>query len=630
MIVLLSRDTPGASQGAILTLRPLSEAQSAQLVRHVGRRGSRGNRAEIMAAAEGNPLFIEQLLAMRVDDPTGRAPPTIQALLAARVDSLSGDERRVVEAAAVGGREFDRAAVESLHSPEGPVDLADVLCALERRELVVPADRLGVRNGTRFRFTHILVRDAAYELIPKARRAELHIRCADWLVASGARRGEQDELAGYHLEQAVRSLRDIRRATTDDIRMLSERACMHLARAGTRVLDQGDRAGAVNLLRRSAALKPAGDDRAALLISLAGVLREEGEFVEADNVLQGAGEVATATGNPALEARVETERLLAKLQVDPDRVADRIASDGERLEAAMSVGGDHAGLARLWHTRALLAWIRSRSGRAEELWLRGRVEAAAAGDRRILSDILGWIASSVYYGPTPVELGVERCEQICAELRFDPWAEALALQPLAGLHAMTGSFDVAIDLLDRSESTLAGFEPTVDAAVSSAGVSILLLAGDLDRAERHLRAGRKQLARMGERAVLASTEAYLAQVVLLGGNMDLADRLAGRASRMATADDVSAQSLWRRVRARVRSAQGNDARAIRLADEAVELMQHADWINDRAGALADAAVVHAAAGDHEAADLLLQSAIEAYRRKGNVAALRALETYVAI
>jgi class 3 adenylate cyclase len=141
MIVLLSRDTPGASVGAIPTLRPLSEAQSAQLLRHVGRKGSRSNRAEVMAAAAGNPLFIEQLLAMRVDDPTGRAPPTIQALLAARVDSLSGDERRVVEAAAVEGREFDRAAVESLLSPEGPVDLADVLCALERRELVFPADR---------------------------------------------------------------------------------------------------------------------------------------------------------------------------------------------------------------------------------------------------------------------------------------------------------------------------------------------------------------------------------------------------------------------------------------------------------------------------------------------------------
>ena len=633
MIICLSRDSEGAaslSGRTTIKLQPLSETQSAELLRRVTTREMRAQRAEILAAAEGNPLFIEQFLALRADDPAGRTPPTIQSLLASRVDGLPHAERRVVEAAAVDGREFRRSAVESLLAPDGHVDTPGVLVELERRELIVPADPPGLPGEGRFRFAHILVRDAAYDLIPKSRRAELHIRYADWLVESGERRSEQDELVGYHLEHAFRSLSEIRRATTPDMRALADRACTHLTAAGRRVLDQGDRAGAVNLLRRSIALRPDDAERASLAISLGGVLREEGEFSEADDVLCEAWEYARAMERPALEARAETERLLALLQVDPDAVADRIAADGERLEQAMTLGGDHAGLARLWHTRGLLEWIRARSSSAEHLWSRGRLEAVAAGDRRILSDILGWTAASVYHGPTAVERGLERCEKLCLELRNDPWAEALALQPLAGLHAMAGSFDVAFDLLGQSAKVLEGFEPTVDAAVSHVEVTVSLLAGDPDRAERHLRAGRRLLVRMGERAVLASTEAYLAQVVLIQGNLKLADRLAGRCARMATADDVSAQALWRRVRARVRSAQGNSVQAIRLADEAVALMQTADWVNEHAGALADAAAVHAAAGDHAQADRLLDAAIQTYLSKGNVAAVRNLATSVAM
>jgi class 3 adenylate cyclase/tetratricopeptide (TPR) repeat protein len=626
MIVCLSRDpVPDLHHGprrTVLTLAPLSRAQSAELLRQAT--VQTGNRLEILEAAEGNPLFIEQFVALRADEPARRAPPTIHSLLASRVDGLPPAERRVIDAAAVGGREFQQAALESLLAPEEAVGIGGVLLELERRELIVP-----VGDG-RFRFAHILVRDAAYELIPKERRAELHIQHADWLIASGGRRSDRDELAGYHLEQAFRNLSEIRRANTEEMRALADRASGHLTAAGLRVLSQGDRSGAANLLRRSLALRADGVERVSLLISLGGVLREEGEFADADSALAEANALAVDMRNGELQARVETEQLLTALQIDPDAVAARMAAEGARLEAEMTQAADHAGLARLWHTRALLEWIRARSGRAEECWSRGRVEATAAGDRRILSDMLGWIASSVYYGPTPVDEAIARCEQLCVELHRDPWAEALALQPLAGLHAMAGSFDVAFELLDRSAAALAGFEPTVDAAVSHAEVSVSLLAGDPERAERHLRAGRRQLSRMGERAVLASTEAYLAQVVLMQGNLKLADRLAGRCARMATADDVSAQALWRRVRARVRSAQGNHRRAIALADEAVALMHDADWVNDHAGTLADAAAVRATAGQRADADRLLDAAVEMYGRKGNVAAIRLLATSVAI
>ena len=148
-------------------------------------------------------------------------------------------------------------------------------------------------------------------------------------------------------------------------------------------------------------------------------------------------------------------------------------------------------------------------------------------------------------GPTPVE----HCDRpVPGDLRNpddDPWDEALALQPLASLHAMRGEFSTAFALLDDSAATLAGFGPTLDAAVSHPEVFVAILAGDLERAERHLKAGRRILEQMGERAVLASTEAHLAQVALMAGRDTEAARIARRCAALATEDDASPQALWR-------------------------------------------------------------------------------------
>ena len=154
---------------------------------------------------------------------------------------------------------------------------------------------------------------------------------------------------------------------------------------------------------------------------------------------------------------------------------------GEGLERALDAAGDHAGLAQLWHVRALLWWIKCQSGEAERAWRRAADEALQAGDERMLSDAVGWEAASTAVGPTPVDAAIVRCEEIRAILKDDPWAEGLALQPLASLHAMRGRvLDDAFELLDESMATLAGFGPTVDAAVSHPEVFVAMLAGDLD------------------------------------------------------------------------------------------------------------------------------------------------------
>ena len=603
-------------RGSIIRLDPLSDTDSARLLgRLAKRRRAKVRRDEVMYAAEGNPLFLEQLVAMRADDPGVRTPPTIQALLAARIDALPARDRRVIEAAAIEGRGFHRGAVRALVEQKRSVDAA--LSALVDRELIHP-DRAELPGETGYRFTHILVRDAAYDLLPKRRRADLHVAYADWLLGRPERGSAADEIVGYHLEQAYEYRSQLGRAGDDRHSALAARASAQLSVAGRRALSSGDRGGASNLLERAAALRSGTDpDRPALLIDLGCVHREQGRFRESEAVLREARSLAIDAGNGALEARAQVARLLSRLQVDPDAVARLVRRQGDALERALTAAEDHAGLAQLWNIRALLWWIKAQSGEAERAWRRGADEALQAADERLFADLLGWEASSTAVGPTPVETAIVRCGEICATLRNDPWAEALALQPLASLHAMRGEFDTAFGLLDQSAATLAGFAPTVDAAVSHAEVFVAVLVGDLERAERHLRAGRRQLEDMGERAVLASTEGHLAQVLLMTGREREADRVARRCAALATEDDASPQVAWRQVRARVLANRGQTGRALELAREAVAIVLTTDHLNEQADVMADLALVHEAAGSANDAASALATAVEIYETKGN-------------
>ncbi len=617
-------------RGATLRLRPLSGTDSARLLRGLaGRRGARVRRDEILAAAEGNPLFLEQLVAMRADDPAGATPPSIQALLAARVDALPPAPRRVIEAAAIEGRGFHAGVVSALLADHPGIDVGAALAELQQREMVrrAPAVFAGERG---YRFTHILVRDAAYDLIPKRRRADLHVGFATWLRAATAGRREVDEIVGYHLEQAYGYRRQLGRVDASPHRALAADASGHLSAAGRRVLAAGDRSAAANLLTRAAALRPADDpERPALLIDLGGVLREEGRFDLAQHALSEAVRLAGGLGDAGLEARAQVERLLVRLQVDPAAVARQTARQGGRLARSLEEAGDHAGLARLWHLRALLSWIRAQAGDAVTDWRRAAAAAGRAGDDRMVSDVLGWEASALTHGPMPVDEAFGRCGEILARLRGDPWAEALAHHQVAGLHGMRGEFDRAFALIDRANAVLAGFSPTVDAAVSHPEVLVSMLAGDANRAERRLRAGRRLLTAMGERAVLASTEAWLGMVVLAQGRDAEADRLARRSARLTTADDLSPQVLWRRIRAKVLAGRGRLTEASRLADEAVSLAALTDYLNEHAGALVDLGHVHGLAGRTRDARLAQEAALELYRRKGNAVSAVRLERLVA-
>ena len=392
----------------------------------------------------------------------------------------------MVEAAAIEGRAFHAGAVRALVAEPERVDAG--LAGLVERELV-RAGRPELAGEAGYRFTHILVRDAAYELLAKRRRADLHVGYAGWLLGRDDHGPGAEEIVGYHLEQAHRYRTQLGRVEDEANMRLAAEAASHLRAAGRRALAAGDRAGAANLLERAAALRAGDDpDRGALLLDLGGVRRELGRFREAEASLAEARRVAKRRSDQALDARAQVERLLTRLQIDPEGVARGTARSGPGLERTLTAAGDHAGLARLWHVRALLWWIRAQSAEAERAWRRAMDEALVAGDGRLVSDAVGWEAASMSLGPTPVREAIERCREICRMLTGDPWAGALALQPLASLEAMRGEFDTAFRLLDESNAVLAGFSPSLDAAVSHPEMYVSVLAGDLDRAERHLRA----------------------------------------------------------------------------------------------------------------------------------------------
>ncbi|MGH2694250.1 MAG: AAA family ATPase, partial [Actinomycetota bacterium] len=169
-------------------------------------------RERITRAAGGNPLFIEEMLAMAGDaEGEVAVPPTLQALLAARLDQLEAAERSVLERGAIEGEIFHRGAVQALAPDETQV--TPRLAALVRKELIRPnKPQLAGEDG--FRFRHLLIRDAAYDALPKAVRAELHERFAAWLEEHGADLVELDEVLGYHLEQACRYRAEL--GATDD------------------------------------------------------------------------------------------------------------------------------------------------------------------------------------------------------------------------------------------------------------------------------------------------------------------------------------------------------------------------------------------------------------------------------
>jgi tetratricopeptide (TPR) repeat protein len=617
----------GKLNSTSILLGPLTEDESTDLIdRLLGETVlPPAIRARIAEAGAGNPLFVEQLVAMLAEgEPDGdrlEIPPTIQALLAARLDRLGAEERAVIERSAIVGNRFWAAAVVGLSPEAERASVQSCLQELVRKDLIAPEKSI-VLGEEGYRFRHLLIRDAAYNGIPKTARAELHEQFARLIEErAGATIVEIEEILGYHLEQAFRYRTELGPAD-EHARELAAMAAGRLGAAGGRALTRGDATAAASLLRRAAALLPAGSPaRGGILASLGSSLVPAGEFREADAVLSEAIETAAASGDRRLELHVLLERAFLRALTDPGESVEELRRAAEEAVPELERLGDDLGLAKAWRRIADVNWMLNHWTDQAGALERALEHARRAGDHREAAGALMRMPMSLYYGPLPVPEAAARAEAILEQAAGAQVVQSTALVCLAALRAFSGRFEEARDLLDqgRAISDELGFRVWV-AGFSLAAGDIEMLAGEPKAAERELRRGYQALEAMGERGLLATVAAELARAVCLQGRYVEAEELTRVSESLARPADVSAQIAWRAVRGHSLAGRGDLAAAEALAREALALTERTDDLNRQARVLVDLANIVRRSGREDEAVPLLEGALELLERKGNVVA----------
>jgi tetratricopeptide (TPR) repeat protein len=322
-----------------------------------------------------------------------------------------------------------------------------------------------------------------------------------------------------------------------------------------------------------------------------------------------------------LEAHAVVEQLFLRIQVDTEKAMTEARELGERLQASFEANQDARGLCKLWRLRALVHWLEGKCLAADAAWARAAEYARETGDDRERAEILSWMASSAFIGPTPVGEAVRRCEAILEQVREDRRSAAATLYPLAGLYAMTGRFDAARERLDMACRTLEdlGFI-TLTSSFALFDGYVEILATDLVRAEERVRLGLSRLEEMGERAFVSSLAALLAEILYRQGRQEEAKRFVDRSEETAAPDDLAAQITWRTVRAKILATAGRPVDAESDARGAVSLAEKTDWSAYHASACMALGEVLRARGRPVEAELAIRKSIHLYQEKGNIVA----------
>ena len=624
-----------AHEAETIRLEPLTEADAGQIVEELLGALEPSARARIAEASEGNPLYVEQIVSMLVE--TGalergvdgwvarkgsealQIPPTVQALVAARLDALGTDERAVVEPASVIGLSFPEDAVSELVEEPIRERLVAELTTLEGKQLV----RRASGDEAIYRFGHQVIRDTAYGSLLKRLRAALHERFVVWAERVNRERGRElefEEILGYHLEQAYRYRTEIG-VVDDEARSVGERAATKLGSAGRRALGRGDLPAAISLLRRAVALlPPTSADRIELMVELGDALLQQGAFDDCRTVLGEAYTIAGEIGETRLAARVKL------LQVGLDTFvpgatggAAGALTEADAAIATLDAAHDAAGLARAWRLRMIASVQLGRLDDAAAAAEQVVIHATQAGDSRLASRSAQAISYILVHGPTPVVEATVHCRRLLAGVGGDRKAEAVIHLAIAELVAMTGSFAEARAAYRRGQEILAELGKGLDADSTSIETArVEMLAGDCEAAERELRRDYQALDELGERYFRSTVAAYLAQALWCQDRPGEADRFAAVAEEISEPDDVLSQVTWRGARAKIMADRGEHADAERTARAAVEMVAKTAELSLQGDALVDLADVVRRSGRDEEARAILDEALAIYHRKGDL------------
>jgi class 3 adenylate cyclase/tetratricopeptide (TPR) repeat protein len=627
---------PGWAGGKLnatsILLEPLAGDEVARLVDNLLGRAAipDDTLARIMDAADGNPLFVEEMLGMLIDDGILRldegvwraedlaqitVPPTIQLLLAARLDRLDAEERAVIERGAVEGKVFHSGAVTTLAPESLRAKIPSCLLALARKELIRP-DRAEFAGEDAFRFRHLLIRDAAYQAMPKEKRADLHERLAAWLErVAGDRVSEYEEILGYHLEQAYRFRVELGMSNghTAD---LGRSAASRLIASAERARERSDVAVAGALLKSAEEMSD-GVLRARAAFELAVTLIEAFDFQACAEAAERAIDVARASGDRVHEVRSRLILAEARAQLDPTYTLAGTETVAEEALTELKELGDQDGIAHATLTLARQAFFQGRSARCIDIAER-LLDRAATMRFSVRQDIALNLGSASYFGPLSVADAIRMHEFALALVEHTVITRAGLLNARAALWAMQGREDEWQAENERVDRMVA--ETTIGNLFQSRGEAARVL-GRLEEAEAIFRRAVEFWDARGETAFNSTITGLLALVLCDLERFDEAEDQAARGRDLAAQDDFASHAVWHMARARVRSHQGDHDGALIDAREAVSILDATDYLAWQAEGDEVHGTVLAAAGRTGKARAALVRSIERFERKGVVPAV---------
>ena len=627
-------DWEGKPGTATIKLEPLTAADAETFIdRLLGETAVPDEvRRRVVEAAEGNPLYVEQMVRMLADERVGSAsdmaefnvPPSIQALIAARLDLLSREERAIVEPASVIGLVFPEPAVHELVPDPLKPGLGAHLTTLSRKQFVRQADGgAAADDSDTYRFHHVLIRDTAYNALLKRARATLHERFVAWAEQVNRERDREqefEEILGYHLEQAFRYRAELGPIDAEG-RQIGTRASQRLGAAGRRAFARGDLPAATNLLQRAAALREVGDpERIELQVDLGEAQLERGMFPESTSTLDEAATAATAIGDARLEARAMLTKGYVEIYAGDAGASPRALEAAAYAIPIFEAAGDRAGLARAWRLRVVVHGTAGRYDEAAAAAERVVEYAVAAGDARLATRGAQIYASVALAGTLPASEVRERCERLLVQVAGDRKAEAVILAVLAQIYAMQGDFARAREESERYRQMLAELGPSITAiSTSIERARVESLAGDLPAAELELRADDAALAANDERYFRSTVVGMLAGVLVDLGRLEDAAAAVDTARELADEDDTLSQILWRIAHARLLAEADKPDEAVAEAESAVALATDGDDIDLLGDVKSALGEVLWRAGRRDMAEPPFREALALYERKEDIA-----------
>jgi hypothetical protein len=514
----------------------------------------------------------------------------------------------------VEGQVFHRGTVRELAGETDPAALGTSLVALVRKDMIRP-DQPTFPDDEAYRFRHLLIRDAAYDALPKETRAELHERFADWLDRH-AELVEQDEIVGYHLERAHRNRAEL---DTADPRLpeLARRAAARLRSAALGARARGDHAATAGLLQRAVALLPEGDpERLDALILLtdpntSGVIVSHGREM--------AAELARSP-----DPRYQAYAVMVGLWTDAwinEWQEERAVPLAAAAAAVFREHGDELGLAWVERHEWYRHWVAMRLGAAGAAAARGEQHARAAGDTT-LADDLRRRSRSYHYDLTPIDAAVVTKAEALVGESTGIVSRAILRRQLAKLLAIQGEFDAARKHVSQSIAELREAGQPLEAGAASMYVGFIeVRAGDLEAAERALEAGALELERLGSFGFYTTVALQLAEVLIRRGRLDEAARWSTAARARVAEDDLVDVVSRDALEGFLAASRGDHAEAERRARHAVEVAAPIEAFEPKAAAQEWLGQTLALAGRTSEAREAAAAALAVYEAKRDVAAI---------